>query len=94
VHKLLSVIAVSGTFAVLGTTGAIAASNPSGQGLPGQSCQDIVAAGGTEPGHASSSPGSPFNEPSATSSGGTGGAHYNETSQYDVACFQVSQPPK
>ena len=92
-HKLLSVIAVSGTFVLLGGTGALAAPNPSGTGLPGQSCQNIVAAGGTEPGRAASSPGSPFNEPSATSSGGTGGAHYNQTSQYDVACFQVS-PPK
>ena len=70
---------------------AAAARNPSGTGLPGQSCQDIVAANGTEPGHASSSPGSPFNEPTATSSGGIGGQNYTETSQYDVACFQVSQ---
>ncbi len=53
--------------------------------------QDIVAAGGTEPGNASSSPGSPFNEPTSTSPGGTGGQNYNETSQYDVACYQVSQ---
>ena len=48
---------------------------PSGTGLPSQSCQDIVAAGGTEPGHASSSPGSPFNEPTKTTPGGTGGQH-------------------
>jgi hypothetical protein len=47
--------------------------------------------GGTEPGNASLSPGSPFNEPTATSLGGTGGQHYNETSQYDVACYQVSK---
>ena len=50
--------------------------NPSGTGNATQSCQSIVAAGGQEPGHASSSPGSPFNEPSATSSGGNGGTHY------------------
>ena len=50
--------------------------NPSGTGNPTQSCQSVVAAGGQEPGHASSSPGSPFNEPSATSSGGNGGMHY------------------
>jgi hypothetical protein len=67
-----------------------AAPNPSGHGLPGQSCQDITAAHGTTPGHAASSPGSPFNEPSGDNLGGTGGQHYNETSQYDVACFQVS----
>ena len=46
--------------------------NPSGTGNATQSCQSI----GVEPGHASSSPGSPFNEPSATSSGGNGGTHY------------------
>lgn len=70
---------------------AVAAPNPSGTGLPGQSCQDIVANGGTSPGHSTSSPGSPFNEPGTNSvSGGIGGQHYNETSQYDVACFQVS----
>jgi opacity protein-like surface antigen len=70
---------------------AVAAGNPSGTGLPSQSCQDIMAAGGTTPGHASTSPGSPFNEPGTNNPGGTGGQHYNETSQYDVACYQVSQ---
>jgi opacity protein-like surface antigen len=72
---------------------ATAARNPSetGTGLPSQSCQEIEGAGGTVPGHSSSSPGSPFNEPEINSElGGTGGQHYNETSQYDVACFQVS----
>jgi hypothetical protein len=65
--------------------------NPSGTGPPSQSCQTIEAEGGTTPGHASSSPGSPFNEPEINSAnGGTGGQHYNEASQYDVACFHVS----
>ena len=50
--------------------------NPSGTGNPSQPCQSVVMGGGQEPGHASSSPGSPFNEPSMTSSGGNGGAHY------------------
>ena len=69
-----------------------AASNPSGTGPPNQSCQNIEAAGGTTPGHASSSPGSPFNEPGINSpNGGTGGQHYSPNAQYDVACFQVSQ---
>lgn len=80
------------TVAVSGTVPAFAAGNPSGSGLPSQSCQDIEAAGGTTPGNSSTSPGSPFNEPGINSTlGGTGGQHYNETSQYDVACFQVSQ---
>jgi hypothetical protein len=65
--------------------------NPSGTGPPSQSCQSIEAEGGTTPGHASSSPGSPFNEPEINSElGGTGGQHYSEKSQYDVACYHVS----
>ncbi len=78
--------------ATLGSVGvAGAARNPSGTGLPSQSCQDIEGSGGMTPGHAAMSPGSPFNEPGINSTdGGTGGQHYNATSQYDVACFQVS----
>jgi hypothetical protein len=67
--------------------------NPSGTGLPSQSCQTIEGEGGTAPGngHAATSPGSPFNEPELNSEeGGIGGQNYNETSQYDVACFHVS----
>jgi hypothetical protein len=77
--------------AVAAPTGALAARNPGGTGLPSQSCQEIEGEGGRTPGNASGSPGSPFNEPEInTEKGGTGGQHYNETSQYDVACFQVS----
>lgn len=80
------------TLAVSGVSPAFAAGNPSGTGLPSQSCQDIEAAGGTTPGNASTSPGSPFNEPGINSTlGGTGGQNYSQTSQYDVACYQVSQ---
>jgi ABC-type sugar transport system substrate-binding protein len=71
--------------AALGLSGAgpaVAAANPSGTGLPSQDCGDL----GTFPGHTTTSPGSPFNE-----GVGTGGLHYTETSQYDVACFQVGQ---
>ena len=83
---------LAGVLVMAGAAPAYAASNPSGTGLPSQSCQDIEAAGGTVPGNSSSSPGSPFNEPGINSTdGGIGGQHYNETSQYDVACFQVSQ---
>ncbi|HEY8828792.1 MAG TPA: hypothetical protein VIM17_13655 [Jatrophihabitantaceae bacterium] len=66
-----------------------AAANPPGTGLPGQSCQDLEP---NVPGHANASPGSPFNEAGIDSAaGGIGGQHYTETSQYDVACFQLSQ---
>jgi hypothetical protein len=92
------IMVVASTFTVfagtaIGTSATFATANPSGTGRPNQSCQDIEGAGGTTPGHASSSPGSPFNEPGINSpNGGTGGQHYSETSQYDVACYQVSQP--
>jgi hypothetical protein len=66
--------------------------NPSetGTGLPGQSCEVVFEEEGHAPGKSAGSPGSPFNEPIGGSEGGTGGQHYNETSQYDVACYHVS----
>jgi hypothetical protein len=80
---------------VLGASSSIAfagGGNPAGKGPPSQSCQEIEAEGGRVPGHSSSSPGSPFNEPEIDSEeGGTGGQHYSEKSQYDVACFHVSR---
>lgn len=48
--------------------------NPSGTGQPSQTCLSTTAP--NEPGNASSAQGSAFNEPSATSPGGTGGANY------------------
>ena len=90
--------------AVCGSSAAIAApalandphgtENPTGR--PSQSCQELNPNKGElnpiTPGHAQESPGSPFNEPGESSTeGGKGGAHYSETSQYDVACYQHSQ---
>ena len=73
----------------LGLASPALADNPPGPpGPPSQSCQDL---GLTTPGNAANSPGSPFNEPSGTNPGGTGGQNYSENSQYDVACFQQSQ---
>lgn len=82
----LAIIAISGA------APALASGNPSGTGPPSQSCQDIEAAGGTTPGNAAASAGSPFNEPGINSqNGGIGGQHYSARSQYDVACYHVSQ---
>jgi hypothetical protein len=65
------------------------ADNPPGQGPPSQSCQSLEP---NTPGNSANSPGSPFNEPGINSqNGGTGGQHYSEKSQYDVACFQQAQ---
>ena len=83
-------------------TTASAMGNPN-TGQPNQSCQTELLNGGSTPGHAASSPGSPFNEPGFGSvNGGTGGAAYsagnahspnttNAVAQYDVACFEVSK---
>jgi hypothetical protein len=97
--RILMVSAAVGTFGAVGlgmVAPASAAPNPSGTGPPNQTCQIVEAQGGMAPGHASSSPGSVFNEPVLNSPlGGVGGQHYNAVgapSQYDVACFQVSQP--
>jgi hypothetical protein len=62
-------------------------SNPTGNptGPPSQTCQNFGPDGGLQyPGHASGSPGSPFDEALP----GNGGTHYSANSQYDVACFQ------
>ena len=91
-HKLFYAGCLAGIVITGAAAPAAAAPNPSGTGPPSQSCQDTEAAGGTTPGHAASSPGSPFNEPGINSiNGGIGGQNYSEKSQYDVACFQVSQ---
>jgi hypothetical protein len=82
--RTASVAIVFGAALLVPAGVAAAAANPSGTGKPSQSCEDIQVT----PGHAETSPGSPFNE---TGAGGIGGQHYSETSQYDVACFQVSQ---
>ena len=88
----MTLCAAVGALALLAPTAAVAGKgNPGGTGPPGQSCQEIEAAGGRTPGNAANSPGSPFNEPEINSEkGGTGGQNYSEGSQYDVACFHVS----
>jgi hypothetical protein len=74
---------------------AFGAGNPSGTGQPSQTCLSGTAP--SEPGNAASAPGSAFNE-----NGGIAGSMYagsqpqnsnnpKSVSQYDVACFQVSQ---
>jgi hypothetical protein len=83
--RVFVLIAVVAAFACLSAS-AFAARNPSGTGPPSQSCQVQPSS----PGHAASSPGAPFNEPSGSNPGGTGGQNYSPKSQYDVACYQVS----
>jgi hypothetical protein len=81
----------------LAASPAFGAANPSstGTGQPSQTCLSGTAP--SEPGNAASARGSAFNE-----NGGIAGSMYagsqpqnsnnpNSVSQYDVACFQVSQ---
>ncbi len=93
---ITAIVAIS--VAVLSTlgVGTALAANPPGTGQPSRSC---VTVDPMEPGQASSAPGSAFNE-----NGGIAGSVYagngasslngnqdKAISQYDVACFQVSQ---
>jgi hypothetical protein len=91
--KKLMVLA--GTVFALAAAPAFGAGNPSGTGQPSQTCLSNTAP--SEPGNAASAPGSAFNE-----NGGIAGSMYagsqpqnsnnpKSVSQYDVACFQVSQ---
>jgi hypothetical protein len=82
------------TFAV---TGALAA-NPPGTGQPSQTCLSQTAP--SEPGNAAGASGSAFNETTPGTAGTVyaGNGQTTQTpangaavSQYDVACFQVSQ---
>ncbi|MGZ4413870.1 MAG: adenylate cyclase [Gaiellaceae bacterium] len=81
-------------FAVAGAP----AANPPGTGQPSQSCLSSTAP--NEPGQAANAPGSAFNETGPGTAGtvyaGNGQttltpANSAAVSQYDVACFQVSQ---
>lgn len=81
----------------LATASAGTAANPPGAGQPSQTCLSSTAP--AEPGHASTAPGSAFNETSPGTAGtvyaGNGRttstpANGAAVSQYDVACFQVS----
>src|SRR5690348_9103020 len=95
-RKVIALLIVSGSIAVAAAPGALAnnphsSENPTGP--PSQSCQELNPNKGENnpftPGHEQGSPGSPFNEPGESSEeGGKGGAHYSESSQYDVACYQ------
>ena len=95
-RKIIALLAVSGSFAAITASGALANNPHSSENPTGpadQSCQELNPNKGglnpITPGHAQESTGSPFNEPGESSpEGGTGGQHYSESSQYDVACFQ------
>ncbi len=79
----------------MAVTGAAFAANPGTMGQPNQSCGSPTAP--MTPGNSASSPGSAFN-PDGVAPGVYAGqqpqnsGNPNAVAQYDVACFQVSQP--
>ena len=97
-------VAVASAALVTGAAGIAAgpafAASPPGPGQPSQSCGSDMAP--NSPGHASTASGSAFNEDPGGAGdvyAGSPGTHSklnanstNAISQYDVACFQVSQP--
>jgi hypothetical protein len=71
---------------------AVFAANPPGNGQPNQSCEVV----GVTPGNATNAPGSAFNQNGVAGSVYAGSQpqnsnNPNSVSQYDVACFQISQ---
>ena len=83
-----------GTLLLGGAAAADAASNPAGTGQPSQTCGDPTAA--TRPGGSMTAPGSAFNPDGKAGTVYAGEQPQNSSnphsvSQYDVACFQVSQ---
>ena len=80
--------------AVSGAAAAAANPSPTGTGQPSQSCGSANAM--TTPGNATNAPGSAFNPSGQAGSVYAGQQPQNSNnpssvSQYDVACFQVSQ---
>jgi len=83
---------------VIGAGSALAATDPNTTGQPSQTCLSTTAP--NEPGNAASAPGSAFNETGPGKAGtvyagngisATKAGSSNAVSQYDVACYQVSQ---
>lgn len=77
---------------LLAQTSAVFAANPPGTGQPSQSCEDV----GVRPGHSMTAPGSAFNPDGIAGTKYAGEQPQNSknpksVSQYDTACFQVSQ---
>jgi hypothetical protein len=92
----LGTLAATGTLAgalALAASGTAFAASPGTQGQPNQSCQ----AQPSTPGGAASASGSAFNTSGKAGTVYAGTQPQNSVnpksvSQYDVACFQVSQP--
>ena len=94
VSALVATVATAGLIGV-GTAGSALAVSPGTHGQPGETCLTDNAQ--LEPGHAAAARGSAFNENGGIAGGMYAGSQPQNSnnpmsvSQYDVACFQVSQ---
>jgi hypothetical protein len=96
--RILVILLAAVTLLAVGVQMALGASDPSGTGQPSQTCLSSTAP--SEPGQAAGAPGSAFNETGPGTAGtvyagngvsATTPANGAAVSQYDVACYQVSQ---
>jgi hypothetical protein len=95
--RFVALSIVVGALTILPATAAFAA-DPGTMGQPSQSCGSSNAL--ITPGNAVNAPGSAFNPNGVAgtvyanpgSQGGTSSGNSHVVAQYDVACFQVSQP--
>jgi hypothetical protein len=96
--RILVILLAALTLLAVVVPTALGASNPSGTGQPSQTCLSSTAP--SEPGNAAGAPGSAFNKTGPGIAGtvyagsgvsATTPANGAAVSQYDVACFQVSQ---
>jgi hypothetical protein len=96
--KVVVILLAAVTLLLIGVPATLGAPNPSGTGQPSQTCLSSTAP--SEPGQAATGPGSAFNETRPGTAGtvyagngvsATTPANAAAVSQYDVACFQVSQ---
>lgn len=96
--RTLFITVMVAALCAISATAALAAPNPNATGQPNQTCTSPTAL--NEPGRAALAPGSAFNETRPGTAGtvyaGNGAntntpANANAVSQYDVACYQVSQ---
>jgi hypothetical protein len=94
-REMKKLVVLAATVFALAAAPAFGAGNPAGTGQPSQTC--LSSSAPSEPGNAAAASGSAFNE-----NGGIAGSMYagsqpqnsnnlKSVSQYDVACFQVSQ---
>jgi hypothetical protein len=89
---LLAVLLMAALLLLLIPAHSVFAANPPGSGQPHQSCENV----GVRPGNAITAPGSAFNPAGVAGTKYAGEQPQNSknpssVSQYDVACFQVSQ---